>query len=228
MLGILGVLCNDIGYTTQWMEHTNNMYKKYGKRIIDVLISGVGILVLAPVFLVLVIAIKLDSPGPVLFKQKRVGIGKSHFNILKFRTMRIDTPKDTPTHLLENPQQWITKVGGFLRKTSLDELPQIFNIFAGQMSIIGPRPALWNQYDLIEERDKYGANDVMPGLTGWAQINGRDELPIEVKARLDGEYVSRLSFFFDVKCFFGTITSVLKHEGVVEGGTGSLEKKEEE
>jgi len=228
MLGILGVLCNNIGYTTQWMEHIKKMYKKYGKRIIDVLISGVGILVLAPVFLVLVIAIKLDSPGPVLFKQKRVGIGKSHFDILKFRTMRIDTPKDTPTHLLENPQQWITKVGGFLRKTSLDELPQIFNIFAGQMSIIGPRPALWNQYDLIEERDKYGANDVMPGLTGWAQINGRDELPIEVKARLDGEYVSRLSFFFDVKCFFGTITSVLKHEGVVEGGTGKLEKKEEE
>ena len=192
------------------------------------MLSACGILVLSPVLLILVIAIKLDSPGPVLFKQKRVGLHKKHFSILKFRTMRIDTPKDCPTHLLENPQQWITKVGGFLRKTSLDELPQIFNIFAGQMSIIGPRPALWNQYDLIEERDKYGANDVMPGLTGWAQINGRDELPIDVKARLDGEYVEKLSFAFDVKCFFGTVVSVLKHDGVVEGGTGAMEKEKEE
>ena len=204
------------------------MYKKFGKRLIDILLSACGILVLSPVLLVLVIAIKLDSPGPVLFKQKRVGIHKTHFHILKFRTMRIDTPRDTPTHLLENPEQWITKVGGFLRKTSLDELPQIFNIFAGHMSIIGPRPALWNQFDLIAERDKYGANDVLPGLTGWAQINGRDELPIDVKARLDGEYVQNLSFAFDVKCFFGTIVSVLKHDGVVEGGTGELEKKKEE
>ena len=203
------------------------MYKKFGKRFVDLTISVVGILVLSPVLLMLVIAIKLDSPGPVLFKQKRVGLGKSHFNILKFRTMRIDTPKDTPTHLLENPQQWITKVGGFLRKTSLDELPQIFNILAGQMSIIGPRPALWNQYDLIAERDKYGANDVLPGLTGWAQINGRDELPIDVKAKLDGEYVENLSFAFDMKCFFGTIKSVLKREGVVEGGTGAMKKDEE-
>ena len=201
------------------------MYQKVFKRLIDLILSACGILALAPVLLLLVIAIKLDSPGPVFFKQKRVGIHKSHFNILKFRTMRIDTPKDTPTHLLENPQHWITKVGGFLRKTSLDELPQIFNIFVGEMSIIGPRPALWNQFDLIAERDKYGANDVLPGLTGWAQINGRDELPIDVKARLDGEYVSRLSFAFDVKCFFGTIRSVLKHDGVVEGGTGALEKK---
>ena len=201
------------------------MYQKVFKRLIDLILSACGILALAPVLLLLVIAIKLDSPGPVFFKQKRVGIHKSHFNILKFRTMRIDTPKDTPTHLLENPQQWITKVGGFLRKTSLDELPQIFNIFVGEMSIIGPRPALWNQFDLIAERDKYGANDVLPGLTGWAQINGRDELPIDVKARLDGEYMSRLSFGFDVKCFFGTIRSVLKHDGVVEGGTGALEKK---
>jgi O-antigen biosynthesis protein WbqP len=201
------------------------MYQKVFKRLIDLILSACGILALAPVLLLLVIAIKLDSPGPVFFKQKRVGIHKSHFNILKFRTMRIDTPKDTPTHLLENPQHWITKVGGFLRKTSLDELPQIFNIFVGEMSIIGPRPALWNQFDLIAERDKYGANDVLPGLTGWAQINGRDELPIDVKARLDGEYVSRLSFGFDVKCFFGTIRSVLKHDGVVEGGTGALEKK---
>jgi O-antigen biosynthesis protein WbqP len=204
------------------------MYKKFGKRLIDILLSACGILLLSPVLLVLVIAIKLDSPGPVLFKQKRVGIHKTHFHILKFRTMRIDTPKDTPTHLLENPAQWITKVGGFLRKTSLDELPQIFNIFAGHMSVIGPRPALWNQFDLIAERDKYGANDVLPGLTGWAQINGRDELPIDVKARLDGEYVQNLSFAFDVKCFFGTIVSVLKHDGVVEGGTGELEKKKEE
>ena len=204
------------------------MYQKFGKRLLDLLLSGIGIVVLSPVLLVLVVAIKLDSPGPVLFRQKRVGIHKTHFHILKFRTMRIDTPKDTPTHLLDNPQQWITRVGGFLRKTSLDELPQIFNIFAGQMSVIGPRPALWNQYDLIAERDKYGANDVLPGLTGWAQINGRDELPIDVKARLDGEYVQRLSFAFDLKCFFGTIVSVLKRDGVVEGGTGELEKKKEE
>ena len=204
------------------------MYRKFGKRLLDLLLSALGIVVLSPVLLVLVIAIKLDSPGPVLFRQKRVGIHKTHFHILKFRTMRIDTPKDTPTHLLDNPQQWITRVGGFLRKTSLDELPQIFNIFVGQMSVIGPRPALWNQFDLIAERDKYGANDVLPGLTGWAQINGRDELPIEVKAGLDGEYVQRLSFAFDLKCFFGTIVSVLRHDGVVEGGTGELEKKKEE
>ena len=204
------------------------MYKNFVKRLIDVVLSAMGILVLSPVLLILVIAIKLDSPGPVLFKQKRVGLHKTHFHILKFRTMRIDTPKDCPTHLLENPEQWITKVGGFLRKTSLDELPQIFNIFAGQMSIIGPRPALWNQFDLIEERDKYGANDVLPGLTGWAQINGRDELEIPVKAKLDGEYVERMSFGFDVKCFVGTIVSVLKHDGVVEGGTGTIEKEKEE
>ena len=204
------------------------MYRKFVKRLIDLVLSALGILVLSPVLLILVIAIKLDSPGPVLFKQKRVGLHKSHFHILKFRTMRIDTPKDCPTHLLENPEQWITKVGGFLRKTSLDELPQIFNIFAGNMSIIGPRPALWNQFDLIEERDKYGANDVLPGLTGWAQINGRDELEIPVKAKLDGEYVERMSFGFDVKCFVGTIVSVLKHDGVVEGGTGTIEKEKEE
>ena len=203
------------------------MYKSFLKRAIDLILSAMGIVVLALPMLVLVLAIKLDSPGPVLFKQKRVGIHKSHFNILKFRTMRIDTPKDMPTHMLENPEQWITKVGGFLRKTSLDELPQIFNIFLGQMSIIGPRPALWNQFDLVEERDKYGANDVLPGLTGWAQINGRDELEIPVKAKLDGEYVERMSFLFDCKCFFGTITSVLKSDGVVEGGTGELNKQKE-
>lgn len=204
------------------------MYSKFFKRLIDLVVSGIGILVLSPILLILVIVIKLDSPGPILFKQKRVGLHKKHFNILKFRTMRIDTPKDTPTHLLENPEQWITKVGGFLRKTSLDELPQIFNIFAGQMSIIGPRPALWNQYDLIEERDQYGANDILPGLTGWAQINGRDELEIPVKAKLDGEYVQKMSFGFDLKCFFGTITSVLKSDGVVEGGTGQMEKEKAE
>ena len=203
------------------------MYQKFFKRMLDLILSAGAIVLLSPVLLALVIAIKLDSPGPVLFRQKRVGLGKTHFPILKFRTMRIDTPRDMPTHLLENPEQWITKVGAFLRKTSLDELPQIFNIFVGQMSVIGPRPALWNQYDLIEERDKYGANDVRPGLTGWAQINGRNELEIPVKAKLDGEYVARMSFAFDVKCFFGTVTSVLKHDGVVEGGTGTMEKEKE-
>lgn len=196
------------------------------KRMIDIVFSLLGLIILSPVFLILIIAIKLDSKGPVLFKQKRVGIHKSHFNILKFRTMRIDAPKDTPTHLLENPEQYITKVGKFLRKTSLDELPQIINILKGEMSIIGPRPALWNQYDLIKERDKYGANDVTPGLTGWAQINGRDELPIEVKAKLDREYVEKMGFWMDVRCFFGTIVSVLKSDGVVEGRTGKLESKE--
>ena len=203
------------------------MYKAFFKRVIDVLLSAIGIAVLAVPMLILVLVIKLDSPGPVLFKQKRVGIHKTHFNILKFRTMRIDTPRDMPTHLLENPEQWITKMGKFLRKTSLDELPQIFNIFVGQMSVIGPRPALWNQYDLIEERDKYGANDVLPGLTGWAQINGRDELEILVKAKLDGEYVEKMSFLFDCKCFLGTITAVLGSKGVVEGGTGEMNKEKE-
>mgnify|MGYP000941339555 FL=1 len=198
------------------------MYLKI-KRIIDIFLSLIGLIILSPIFLILIVAIKFDSKGPVLFKQKRVGIHKTHFNILKFRTMRIDTPKDVPTHLLENPEQYITKMGKFLRKTSLDELPQIWNIFVGQMSIIGPRPALWNQYDLIAERDKYGANDVPPGLTGWAQINGRDELPIEVKAKFDGEYVEKMSLWFDMKCFFGTIVSVLKHDGVIEGGTGKKE-----
>ncbi|EGG38875.1 capsular polysaccharide biosynthesis protein Cps4E [Streptococcus sanguinis SK1087] len=201
------------------------MYKFF-KRTLDIVLSFLGMLVLSPFFLLLVLAIKLDSKGPVLFKQKRIGLHKKHFYILKFRTMRIDTPKDTPTHLLENPEQWITKVGKFLRKTSLDELPQIWNIFVGDMSIIGPRPALWNQYDLIEERDRYGANDVLPGLTGWAQIHGRDELPIAKKAELDGYYVQHLSFGLDVRCFFGTIKSVAKSEGVVEGGTGNMEKKD--
>ena len=176
-------------------------------------------------FLAVVIVIKLDSPGPVFFKQERVGIHKKHFYILKFRTMRTDTPKDMPTHLLQNPDQYITKVGKFLRKTSLDELPQLINIVKGEMSIIGPRPALWNQYDLIEEREKYGANDILPGLTGWAQIHGRDELEIPEKAKLDGYYVDNLSFGLDVKCFFGTILSVLRSDGVVEGGTGEMKRK---
>ena len=201
------------------------MYQKYAKRLIDLLLSACAIVVLSPVYLLICIAIVADDPGPVFFRQKRVGIHKTHFLILKFRTMKVSTPKDVPTHLLENPEQYITRVGKFLRKTSLDELPQIFQIFTGQMAIIGPRPALWNQFDLIAERDKYGANDVRPGLTGWAQINGRDELPIDVKARFDGEYVQNLSFAFDCKCFFGTIRSVLRSEGVVEGGTGQLEKE---
>ena len=199
------------------------MYLKV-KRTLDFLFALIGLIILSPLFIVLILAIKLDSKGPVLFKQKRVGIHKTHFNILKFRTMKIDTPRDTPTHLLENPGQYITRVGQFLRKTSLDELPQIFNILVGQMSIIGPRPALWNQYDLIAEREKYGANDVPPGLTGWAQINGRDELPIEIKAKLDGEYVKNLGLRMDIKCFFGTIKSVVKSDGVVEGGTGAIKR----
>lgn len=201
------------------------MYMKI-KRLIDIILSLIGLIILSPIFLILIITIKLDSKGPVLFKQKRIGINKTHFNILKFRTMKIDTPKDTPTHLLGNPEQYITKMGRFLRKTSLDELPQIWNIFVGHMSIIGPRPALWNQYDLIAERDKYGVNDVPPGLTGWAQINGRDELPIESKSKLDGEYVERMSPWMDVKCFFGTIISVMRSDGVVEGGTGTTARKE--
>ena len=198
------------------------MYQTCIKRLLAIVLSLAGIICLGWLLVILSVAIKLDSPGPVLFRQKRVGQGKSHFYILKFRTMRIDTPKDMPTHLLANPQQYITRVGRFLRKTSLDELPQLFNILLGHMAVIGPRPALWNQFDLIAERDKYGANDIRPGLTGWAQINGRDELPIDVKARLDGEYVRRLSFGFDVKCFLGTIKAVISSDGVVEGGTGAL------
>ena len=198
---------------------------RYIKRIIDILLSGLAIIILSPLLLILCIAIKLDSPGPIFFTQKRVGIHKTYFQIYKFRTMRTDTPKDMPTHMLANPEQYITKTGRFLRKTSLDELPQIFNIFKGDMSIVGPRPALWNQDDLVAERDKYGANDVTPGLTGWAQINGRDELEIPVKAKLDGEYVKKYGFTMDVRCFFGTFLSVLRQVGVVEGGTGSMKGK---
>lgn len=200
------------------------MYKKSIKRIIDFILALGGLIVLSPIFLILCIWIKLDSKGPILFKQKRIGINKSYFNIYKFRTMYVDTPKDMPTHMLSNPDQYITKSGKFLRKTSLDELPQILNILKGEMAVIGPRPALWNQDDLIAERDKYHANDVRPGLTGWAQINGRDELEIPVKAKLDGEYVEKESFLMDVKCFLGTIGSVLVGDGVVEGGTGEMEK----
>lgn len=198
---------------------------RYIKRIIDILLSGLAIIILSPLLLILCIAIKLDSPGPIFFTQKRVGIHKTYFQIYKFRTMRTDTPKDMPTHMLANPEQYITKTGRFLRKTSLDELPQIFNIFKGDMSIVGPRPALWNQDDLVAERDKYGANDVTPGLTGWAQINGRDELEIPVKAKLDGEYVKKYGFTMDVRCFFETFLSVLRQDGVVEGGTGSMKGK---
>ncbi|WP_296880376.1 sugar transferase [Thomasclavelia sp.] len=204
------------------------MYSKILKRWIDFVLSLLGLILLSPVFIILCIWIKLDSKGPILFKQKRIGIHKRHFDIYKFRTMYVDTPKDMPTHMLSNPNQYITKAGKFLRKTSLDELPQIINILKGEMAIIGPRPALWNQYDLIEERDKYKANDVRPGLTGWAQINGRDELEIPVKAKLDGDYVKQISFLFDLKCFFGTITSVLRSDGVVEGGTGEMHKRDGE
>ena len=198
------------------------------KRIIDIAMSFLGLLLLSPVLVAIAAAIKLDSHGPVLLKQKRIGIHKSHFFIYKFRTMRTDTPNDMPTHLLTSPDACITRVGKHLRKTSLDELPQIINIIKGEMSIIGPRPALWNQYDLIAERDKYGANDIRPGLTGWAQINGRDELPIEIKAKYDGEYVKQMSFLFDCKCFIGTIACVLHKDGVVEGGTGTLHRLTDE
>ncbi len=196
------------------------MYKNFFKRLIDLFLSGIAIIILGIPMLIVALVIKIDSKGPVLFKQKRVGKNKKTFTILKFRSMSIEAPKDLPTHMLGEGKSYITKVGAFIRKTSLDELPQLFNIFVSQMSIIGPRPALWNQEDLILERDKYRANDLKPGLTGWAQINGRDELPIEVKAKLDGEYVEKLSFAFDCKCFFGTIKSVLKSDGVKEGGTG--------
>ena len=203
------------------------MYKNLVKRLIDLALSTVGIILLIIPMGVIALIIKITDPGPVLFTQKRVGINKTYFNLYKFRSMKMSTPKDCPTHLLENPEQYITSIGKILRKSSLDELPQLFNIFKGEMSVIGPRPCLWNQYDLIEERDKYGANDVRPGLTGWAQINGRDELEIDVKAKLDGEYVEKMSFAFDCKCFLGTFASVLKSDGVVEGGTGEMKKNNE-
>jgi O-antigen biosynthesis protein WbqP len=209
------------------IERENRFYNRIVKRVIDLLLSAAIMIVLSPLLLLLVIAIKVDSRGPVLFRQKRIGIHQRTFSILKFRTMRIDTPHDVPTHLLENPNQYITRVGGFLRKTSLDELPQLWNIFVGEMSFIGPRPALWNQYDLIEAREEVRANHVRPGLTGWAQINGRDELEIHEKATLDGYYVEHLSFLFDLRCFFGTFGYVLGERGVVEGGTGELHRNQD-
>lgn len=212
------------------------MYKYVIKRIFDIFLSGVAIILLALPMLVIAIAIKIDDPGSVLFKQKRVGKKENgvntYFMIWKFRSMKMSTPHDTPTHLLENPEQYITRVGRFIRKTSMDELPQIYQVFLGKLSVVGPRPALWSQDDLVAEREKYGANDIKPGITGWAQINGRDELEIEVKAKFDGEYATALNlgkfrgFVMDVKCFFGTIVSVLKSDGVVEGGTGELKKQE--
>ena len=200
------------------------MYKHGLKRLIDITLSAAGIAILAIPMVIIAIIVKADSKGPVLFWQKRVGKGKATFMMPKYRTMYTDTPANTPTHMLSQPDKWITKSGKILRKTSLDEFPQIWCILIGKMSIIGPRPALWNQYDLIEERDKYGANDIRPGLTGWAQINGRDELPIEIKAKYDGEYVRKMSFLFDCKCFIGTIACVLNKDGVVEGGTGAMSK----
>jgi len=202
------------------------MYKKFFKRAIDILLSSLGIIVLCIPMIVVAIIIKIDSPGPIFFKQKRVGLHKTHFNILKFRSMPVEVPKDMPTHLFK-AEDMLSKWQKFIRKTSIDELPQMFNIFIGNMTIIGPRPALWNQDDLIAERDKYGANDIKPGLTGLAQISGRDELEIEVKARLDGEYAQKMSFWFDVKMFIGSVFYVLKRDGVVEGGTGSLADEKE-
>lgn len=213
-------MCQSVFY---FLWYDRLMYQKYIKRWIDCCLSLLGLVILSPVFLLLMLAIKVDSRGPIFFYQQRIGQHQSRFKIIKFRTMSIDTPKDMPTHLLSNPDQYITRVGRFLRKTSLDELPQLVNILWGHMAIVGPRPALWNQDDLIAAREQVGANNVRPGLTGWAQINGRDELSIEQKARLDGEYVTRLSFWFDVQCFMKTIFSVLKHDGVVEGGTGASE-----
>ena len=204
------------------------MYKHFFKRFIDIVLSFIGIVVLALPMVIFALIIKAEDPGPAFFKQKRIGIHKTQFSLLKFRSMKMSTPHDIPTHMLENPEQYILRCGRWMRKMSIDELPQLFNIFTGKMSIIGPRPALWNQDDLIAERDKYGANDIKPGLTGWAQINGRDELEISEKARLDGEYAEKMSFAFDCKCFFGTIKSVLHHDGVVEGGTGELKREEKE
>ena len=198
-------------------DYKNSVYDKYTKRVIDKIISFIGLIVLSPIFLIIFIAIKIDDPGPVLFTQKRVGKNKQYFKLHKFRSMKMCTPHDIPTHMLENPEQYITKLGAFLRKSSLDELPQIWDIFIGNMSIIGPRPALWNQDVLISLRDNYNANDIRPGLSGWAQINGRDELELETKAKLDGEYVKRESLSFDIKCFIGTIFKVAKSEGIVEG-----------
>lgn len=203
------------------------MYKNFLKRLIDIILSLAGLILASWIYLIIVIAIKIDDPGPAFFGQKRVGRDRCYFTLWKFRSMKMSTPHDTPTHLLKNPNSYITRVGHFLRKSSLDEIPQLWNILKGDMSVIGPRPALWNQYDLIEERDKYGANNVRPGLSGWAQICGRDELEIEDKARLDGEYVRKIGFLFDCRCFFGTAIGALRGDGVVEGGTGEMHIHEE-
>lgn len=208
-----------------FLEGGATVYRKFFKRLIDLVLSALALVILAIPMLVFAFLIKLDSKGPVLFWQKRVGLHKETFMMPKFRSMYIDTPAEVPTHLLNDPDRWITPVGRIYRKLSIDELPQFWSIFIGKMSIIGPRPALWNQFDLVAERDKYGANDVRPGLTGWAQINGRDELAIPVKAKLDGEYVEKLSFLFDCKCFFSTILAVLRRDGVVEGDTDSMKKE---
>ena len=197
------------------------------KRILDVIISAVALIVLLPVFVVIALVIRLDSKGSVFFLQKRAGRGDKTFRMVKFRTMRVDTPHDTATHLLKNADSYITRVGAFLRKTSLDELPQLWNIIVGDMSLVGPRPALWNQEDLLQARRRFSATDVRPGLTGWAQINGRDELPIEQKAQLDGEYVQRMSFCFDLRCILGTISAVIHRRGVVEGGTGAMQENKD-
>lgn len=197
-----------------------SMYRNYTKRLLDIVLSLAGLIFASWLYLIIILAIFIDDPGPVFFTQKRVGKNKTYFQLVKFRSMKMSTPHDTPTHLLNDPDQYITRVGHFLRKTSLDEIPQLWNILKGDMSIIGPRPALWNQNDLIEEREKYGANNILPGLSGWAQISGRDELEIADKARLDGEYVQKMSFLFDCRCFFGTAVSALREDGVVEGGTG--------
>lgn len=208
-------------------EYKPGIYEKYFKRLVDIILSGLGLIILSPVYLIVTVAIKADDPGPALFTQKRVGKNKKYFKLHKFRSMKMSTPHDVPTHMLDNPDQYITQVGRFMRRTSIDELPQVWDIFVGNMSVIGPRPALWNQDILVAEREKYNANDVKPGLTGWAQINGRDELEIPDKAKLDGDYVKKISFPFDAKCFIGTIFSVAKSDGVVEGGTGELHKKEQ-
>lgn len=208
------------------------MYKNTVKRLIDIVLSVSGMVLASWLYLIIIVAMKIDDPGPVFFKQKRVGEHKTHFMLYKFRSMKMSTPHDIPTHMLENPDQYITRVGKFLRKTSLDEIPQLWNILRGDMSVVGPRPALWNQYDLLAERDRYGANDIRPGLTGWAQINGRDELEIEIKAKLDGDYTRVLNqggmkaFLLDVRCFLGTAIGALRGDGVVEGGTGEIKRKQ--
>lgn len=203
------------------------MYSKYIKRFLDIVMSGIGIVILAIPMLIVILIIKVEDRGPALFVQRRIGKGKKEFKLYKFRSMKMSTPHDMPTHLLSNPEQYLLRCGKILRAFSIDELPQLINIFKGDMSVIGPRPALWNQFDLVEEREKYDANSVRPGLTGWAQINGRDEIEIELKAKLDGEYVENMSFLFDCKCFIKTFSKVLKRDGVREGGTGALKGKEQ-